>query len=144
MLEHITEALAAEIAAGAITPEQVRAFNHPVIPMPAVMPIVYRSQDDIAEALAIQREKHAVTKYRKKPVVIEARRYDGSNSNVIIDWVGAGRELAPDAYTEGTELYIATLEGAMHASVGDYIIRGVQGEFYPCKPDIFEATYERV
>ena len=58
-------------------------------------------------------------KYRKKPVVIEA-------------------------YQTDTEMDIATLEGTMHASPGDYIIRGVNGEFYPCKPDIFVKTYEAV
>ena len=58
-------------------------------------------------------------KYRKKPVVIEA-------------------------YQTDKELDIETLEGTMHASVGDYIITGVRGEQYPCKPDIFEQTYEPV
>ena len=61
-----------------------------------------------------------MTKYRKKPVVIEAR--------------------GPIEFEE----YISTLEGVMIASVGDYIITGVQGEIYPCKPDIFLATYEAV
>ncbi len=61
-----------------------------------------------------------MAKYRKKPVIIEAR--------------------GPITEDE----YIDTLEGTMHASVGDYIITGVQREVYPCKPDIFEATYEKV
>ena len=47
-------------------------------------------------------------------------------------------------FFRGPELYIKTLEGEHHASVGDYIIQGVQGEIYPCKPDIFEATYEEM
>ena len=49
-----------------------------------------------------------------------------------------------DAYQTDKEVDIVTLEGIMHASVGDYIITGVKGEKYPCKPDIFEQTYEKV
>lgn len=60
-------------------------------------------------------------KYRKKPVIIEAIQFE-----------------------DNPYLKIETLEGIMKASVGDYIIKGVNGEFYPCKPDIFEKTYERV
>ena len=58
-------------------------------------------------------------KYRKKPVIIEA-------------------------YQTDEEFYIPTLEGILHASIGDYVITGVNGEEYPCKPDIFEKTYEKV
>ena len=78
-----------------------------------------------------------MAKYRKKPVVIEAIQWTGTNIVEIFDFVG-------DAcyFTEG--LFIRTLEGDMFAHVGDYIIKGVQGEFYPCKPDIFEETYEIV
>lgn len=78
-------------------------------------------------------------KYRKKPVVIEAiQLLAGTRHEDILAFVG-------DAVRQdGNEVYIRTLEGDMHASVGDYIIRGVQGEFYPCKPAIFEATYEAV
>jgi len=75
-------------------------------------------------------------KYRKKPVVIEAIQWNG-NQEEIYDFL-RGVE-----FRDG-ELYIQTLEGQMHASKGDYIIKGVQGEFYPCKPDIFELTYEKV
>jgi len=89
-------------------------------------------------------------KYRKKPVVVEAFQYDG-------DLEGAAGYYVPDwavkAYEDGTmyygepdgqpgELFIDTLEGAQHVSVGDYVIQGVNGELYPCKPDIFEKTYE--
>ena len=75
-------------------------------------------------------------RYRKKPVIVEARRYDGANGPELLAWaVGSLR---------GGVLHIGTLEGDMVASPGDYIICGVQGEFYPCKPDIFEATYEAV
>jgi hypothetical protein len=73
--------------------------------------------------------------YRKKPVVIEAIQWDG-NTEPIIDFCKSAE------FRDG-ELYIQTLEGQMHASKGDFIIKGVQGEFYPCKPDIFNLTYEK-
>lgn len=86
-------------------------------------------------------------KFRKKPVVVEARRVTPKNANEIILWAHDG--LRPEANARifkdiGGGLSICTLEGYMHASVGDWIIKGVEGEFYPCKPDIFEATYEPV
>lgn len=77
-------------------------------------------------------------KYRKKPVVIEAVQHTGGN-HPAIDFISEGLY-----YFQNCELYIKTLEGDHHASVGDYIIKGIKGEFYPCKPDIFEATYEKV
>lgn len=77
-------------------------------------------------------------KYRKKPVVIEAVQWTGNNDDDIMEFVPTGRFGDDD---DGG-VYIMTLEGEMRASVGDYIIKGVQGEFYPCKPDIFEQTYE--
>lgn len=77
-------------------------------------------------------------KYRKKPVLIEAVQF--VNSADIHEFCGDKiREPVGKDYLE-----IETLEGTMRASVGDYIIRGVNGEFYPCKPDIFEKTYEAV
>ena len=76
-------------------------------------------------------------KYRKKPVVVEAVQFTG-NFDEIEKFVGG------DAEFRGGTLVVATLEGAMRAWPGDFIIKGVQGEFYPCKPDIFEATYEAV
>ena len=95
----------------------------------------------------------AVKQYRKKPVVIEAMQWDGSaeSATVVVGWIlreGAtacfykhlmdGDLIAhPDPY-----LKIDTLEGPIIASAGDFIIRGVNGEFYPCKPDIFAKTYE--
>jgi len=79
-----------------------------------------------------------VSKFRKKPVVIEARLFDPGldydEACNVVGWCG-GR-----AVDEGCA--IGTLEGEMLASPGDWVIRGVQGEFYPCKPDIFAATYE--
>lgn len=76
--------------------------------------------------------------YRKKPVVIEAVQYLGTNFDEIEAFVGG------DAEFRSGELIVATLEGPLHASPQDWIIKGVKGEFYPCKPDIFEATYEPV
>ena len=79
-------------------------------------------------------------KFRKKPVVIEAIKWTGGNKTELLKWM---RQLnATDA--KASELTIKTLEGGLHASIGDWIIRGVKGEFYPCKPDIFEQTYELV
>lgn len=77
-------------------------------------------------------------KYRKKPVVIEAwQNSDENECPVWVDNADVGRE-------PGGVILINTLEGVMKAMPGDYIIKGVQGEVYPCKPDIFEATYEVV
>jgi hypothetical protein len=79
-------------------------------------------------------------KYRKKPVVIEAVEWTGSNFVEIEEFISK----AFFKYAIDGALLIETLEGLMAAKVGDYIIKGVKGEFYPCKPDIFEETYERV
>lgn len=96
-----------------------------------------------------------MAKYKKKPVVIEAFQYDGDlkgsdGKYYVPDW-------AVEAFKNGTlfymslsplyppyELHVKTLEGNMRVSVGDYIIQGVNGELYPCKPDIFEKTYELI
>lgn len=81
-------------------------------------------------------------KYRKKPVVIEADIFDGTleSAQKIAKWAGS-----PFNWTGHQDgLTIPTLEGDMTASKGDYIIKGVKGEFYPCKPDIFEQTYDEV
>lgn len=90
-------------------------------------------------------------KYRKKPVVIEAMRFvnnseqDNKNMNEITIWINQGISADSEhAWHNGTNIFIPTLEGQMRADCGDWIIRGVKGEFYPCKPDIFEATYEPV
>ena len=77
-------------------------------------------------------------RFRKKPVEIDAVLYTGPNFDEIEEFVGG------DAEFRNGELTVATLEGPLHASPGDWIIKGVKGEFYPCKPDIFEATYEPV
>ncbi|MGI3163081.1 hypothetical protein [Pseudooceanicola sp. 200-1SW] len=91
-------------------------------------------------------------RFRKKPVEIEARRYTGDNTRDIALWVQP--DLAPFALPKGWwqrqkdggefRLVIPTLEGEMDATPGDWIIRGVKGEYYPCKPDIFAVTYEPV
>ena len=86
-------------------------------------------------------------KFEKRPVVIEAMQFTGDNAAEVARWCGGriGSEAkASDRTDVAYWLDIPTLEGVMKASLGDYIIRGVQGEFYPCKPDIFEATYEAV
>ena len=79
-------------------------------------------------------------KFRKKPVVIEARQYIG-DAGEAIDWISQGHG---EAYANAEGLFIVTLEGVMEVSHGDWVIKGVQGEFYPCKPDIFEQTYEQI
>lgn len=79
-----------------------------------------------------------IKKYRKKPVVIEAVQWVGNNLSDIETFIGRSVK------NKETTIVIRTLEGDMEASIGDYIIKGVNGEFYPCKPDIFDKTYEEV
>ncbi|GAG70556.1 unnamed protein product [marine sediment metagenome] len=79
-------------------------------------------------------------KFRKKPVVIDAMQWDGNNKDEIDKFVG--KELEYTAADTG--LIITTLEGDMTANIFDWIIKGIEGEFYPCKPDIFEQTYDEV
>ena len=82
-------------------------------------------------------------KFRKKPVVIEAIQWTGENVAEVAEFLGLSvRPFRIDTVNGTVE--ISTLEGTMTASKYDYIIKGVQGEFYPCKPDIFEQTYETV
>jgi len=80
-------------------------------------------------------------KFRKKPVIIEAVQFTGQNIDEIYALDGWSPITPPKITNDGT-LKIATLEGEMTAQKGDWIIRGVKGELYPCKPDIFEETYE--
>jgi hypothetical protein len=84
-----------------------------------------------------------MNKYRKKPVVIEAIQFTGSESS-IIDIMALSNSRHIDTDCGGKELRIHTLEGVMTASLGDYIIKGVKGEVYPCKEDIFKVTYDEV
>lgn len=82
-----------------------------------------------------------IKKYRKKPVVIEAVQWTGKNYEEIakfMDYNGI------DDTEGGAVLIIETLEGDHRVSVGDYIIKGIKNEFYPCKPDIFSKTYDEV
>ena len=87
-------------------------------------------------------------RFQKKPVEIQAMQFDGTkeSANQVLSWIGRNGADAKRAHTTKPERgpIIHTLEGEMHANLGDWIIRGVQGEFYPCKPDIFAATYEPV
>ena len=88
-----------------------------------------------------------MAKFRKKPVVIEAVQFTGSNGQEIGRFVGSpcgDVEGVPGTKTVRPFVVIKTLEGEMRGDAGDWIIRGVKGEFYPCKPDIFAATYEPV
>lgn len=80
-------------------------------------------------------------KYRKKPIIIEAVQWNGSNLQEVAA-LGGASEYQQDFL--GDDLVIVTLEGEMTAGKGDWVIKGIKGELYPCKPDIFEATYEPV
>ncbi len=80
--------------------------------------------------------------YRKKPVIIEAMQFTNEDKDRVKNWITCNTS----ADFQGTEpiLNIQTLEGIMIANIGDYIIKGVKGEYYPCKPDIFHLTYEEI
>ena len=93
-------------------------------------------------------------KFRKRPVAIEAIQWTGENLFEVISFTDSKPDLSNGETAGRWEVYcdlvakdgfkIKTLEGYMSATIGDWIIRGVAGEFYPCKPDIFEATYEPI
>ena len=88
-------------------------------------------------------------RYRKKPVVIEAFKWTGGPDQIEDpEWANKAQERGEIWFdkdgTSGCVMYIETLEGVMRASQGDYIIKGLAGEIYPCRPDIFEASYELV
>ncbi len=90
-----------------------------------------------------------MSRYRKRPVIIDAVRWDPPFKTFPVpEWVGEAINKNPQEvgslFRYGDDIHIHTLEGKMTARPGDYIIRGVKGELYPCKPDIFEATYELV
>ena len=80
-------------------------------------------------------------KFRKKPVVIEARQLTVFNLEELEAWC-KGSIKGTRLPAKERIIHIETLEGEMTANIGDWIIKGVKGEFYPCKPDIFELTYE--
>jgi hypothetical protein len=89
-----------------------------------------------------------MARYRKKPIEIDAVRNTGDWAPIIafLDSVGAARvpfgHRPPITRNDDGTLNIETPEGVMRADVGDWLIRGIKGEFYPCKPDVFDATYE--
>lgn len=86
-------------------------------------------------------------KFRKKPVIIEAIQYLGNdNLDVVLNFIGRDKGTYIPSRQKNVDPVIATqtLEGCMTANKGDWIIRGVKGEYYPCKPDIFKAIYEAV
>ncbi|MGQ2287188.1 hypothetical protein ACT5YT_08075 [Leuconostoc suionicum] len=87
-----------------------------------------------------------MTKYQKKPVVVEAIQFDDKAETIIELQEKFGIDPVRVSYKDPDNpiLIIETLEGEMRGSVGDYIIRGIHGELYPCKPDIFEETYTKV
>lgn len=87
------------------------------------------------------RNQNNMAQYRKKPIVITAVKYDGNIRSLD---VFPFSEIEHFIVNRDKTIRIPTLEGDMIASVGDYIIRGIKGEYYPCKPDIFEETYEIV
>lgn len=80
-------------------------------------------------------------KFRKKPVIIDAMQFTGGNWRQILEFIG---EESGHWLQVGNKIVIYTLEGNHDANIGDFIIKGVKGEFYPCKPDIFEMTYEPI
>ena len=80
-----------------------------------------------------------MARYKTKPCEIEAIQWTGENLIELLDW-GQGNILWNDV----DDLFIDTLEGRLKADINDYIIKGLKGEFYPCKPDVFKKKYERV
>jgi hypothetical protein len=107
------------------------------------MPLTKKEVENLAskywkDMLHEPKEGRIDMKYRKKPVVVEALRFNGDNFKECKNFIG-------DNYDNTLNFpNIKTLEGTMAVNTGDWIIKGVKGEFYPCKPDIFELTYEKV
>jgi hypothetical protein len=84
-------------------------------------------------------------KYRKLPVIVEAIKYQAElGNNRVINWLSQQKANITDWLFFDGEITIPTLEGKMKVSDGDFIIKGINGEFYPCKPDIFDKTYEPI
>lgn len=93
--------------------------------------------------------RNHIESYRKKPVAIEAYQWDGSakSAQEIGKWIAGCEDNTHTFFLETfagevTSVYIRTLEGDMTVDLGDFVIKGVEGEFYPCKPEIFKKTYE--
>jgi hypothetical protein len=83
-------------------------------------------------------------KFRKKALIVEAVRWNGANIREMLNFMPTDYVKEYGSVHHTYEIVIDTLEGQMKADIGDYIIKGVNGEFYPCKPDIFDKTYELV
>lgn len=83
-----------------------------------------------------------IKKYQKKPAIVEAVQWNGENREEVLDFCNHDGKSRAVATGITRIIVIKTLEGTMEGHVGDYIIKGVKGEFYPCKPDIFRETYE--
>ena len=83
-----------------------------------------------------------ISKYRKRPVEVEVIQFDGWNWREVYQFMSNAPLMFTQDFRKYEYILIDTLEGVMKAKVGDYIIKGVHGEFYPCKPDIFHETYE--
>lgn len=104
----------------------------------------YQTVDDVRVR---QGTEMGIKKYIKKPIIIEAIQFTGDkeNYNEILNFVDSSA-IAAESFTGGQieNIWIRTLEGIMTVSLNDYIIKGVHGEFYPCKPDIFNETYDKI
>ncbi|MFB5623347.1 MAG: hypothetical protein ACE5RP_00300 [Nitrosopumilus sp.] len=86
-----------------------------------------------------------IKKFKKKPVVIEAIQWNGNNNEEVVDFIGWDNLNAEFKENESdVNFSISTLKGDMKVSMGDWVIKGIKGEFYTCKPEIFEETYELV
>jgi len=85
-----------------------------------------------------------IKQYKKRPVVIEAIQFNGLNWRECLQFMSDEILIFTQDMSTRNHIEIETLEGVMKASVDDYIIKGINGEFYPCKPDIFNKTYEAV
>jgi len=84
-------------------------------------------------------------KYMKRPVTIEAIQWTGDNIKEVYDFAGASITIPyKDRNVNESKIVLHTLEGPINASVGDFIIKGIKGEFYPCRADIFEMSYEEI
>ena len=86
-----------------------------------------------------------ISKFKKRPLVIEAIQFTGENASEIVEWAN-GKVIIPKDFHNfiNNYLQIITLEGVMVASINDYIIKGIKNEFYSCKPDIFFESYDKV
>ena len=85
-----------------------------------------------------------IKKYRKKPVIIEAMKLENSSESFSKAYAWLGDNVDFTAAQNGTFINVKTLRGTVSVRIGDYILKGVSGEFYPCKPDIFKQIYEEV